>query len=115
MSGPAWTEKEAREFLRLTFRLRAPAIAVKLRRSQAAIQGMRRKLKRLLALGAPMPEISRLLTVAEDKLLAGDLEEIRRRAGITVVPVQHYLRRGRDTGKPHLVDDHARRPVGRPE
>ncbi len=115
MSGPAWTPKEAGRFLALTYRLRAEQLAAQLSRSLPAIQGMRRKLKRLLVLGASNDELDLLLAVNERIVLSRGLQEIRGRAQQPLVPVQHYLRRGRATGRPHLVGEHLRFPVEKAE
>jgi len=111
MSGPAWSPKEISCFLAWTEKLPARSIALRLGRSQPAVMGMRRKLKRLRELDAAEAELAVLLKINEALVLRRSLAEIRRRAQLLAVPVKHYLRRGRLTGKPHLVDDHLRRPV----
>jgi hypothetical protein len=75
---------------------------------------MRRKLRRLRELGADPEELEKLLAVSEEIILNQDLAAIRRRAGLPLVQVRHYLRRGRITGRPHLVDDHVCLPVEKP-
>jgi hypothetical protein len=115
MSGPAWTAKEISCFLAWTDRLPARSIAARLGRTLPAVNGMRRKLARLQQLKAEPAEFPELLAVAEDLVLKKGLPEIRKRARLAVVPVSKYLRRGRVTGKPHLVDDHVRLPVEKPE
>jgi hypothetical protein len=117
MSGPAWTPKEISEFLRLDgIGIPAEGIACGLvHRTKSAVQSMRRKLKRLRELGASPAELQQLLAVNEAVVLASSLREIRKRADQVVVPVKHYLRRGRVTGRPHLVDEHVRAPVEKPE
>lgn len=115
MSGPAWKPEEISLFLRWTYRLPALQLAVKAGRTMPAVQGMRRKLRRLLVLGAANSELPGLLAVNEALVLTGTIQQIRRRAAESVVPVKPYLRRGRETGRPHLVDEHARRPAEKPE
>jgi hypothetical protein len=113
MSGPAWTPKEISRFLELqvTEGMTGQCIAARVGRSKAAVQGMRRKIKRLRELRADPEELEGLLAVSESIILRKDLAAIRRRAGLPLVQVRHYLRRGRVTGRPHLVDGHVRRPV----
>jgi hypothetical protein len=88
---------------------------MRLGRTLPAVNGMRRKLKRLQELEAAPAEIARLLAVNEDLVLKKGLREIRKRADQAVVQVKHYLRRGRVTGRPHPVDDHVRLPVEKQE
>ena len=116
MSGPAWTPQEISRFLTLqvTDGMTAWIIARSLGRSQAAVQSMRRKIKRLRVLHASPAELEELLVVSESIILHQDLAAIRKRAGLPLVQVRHYLRRGRVTGRPHLVDDHVRLPVEKP-
>ena len=116
MSGPAWAPREILYFLDLNAKgIPAEGIACGLgNRSKGAVQGMRRKLKRLQELGAAQTELPRLLAVSEGLALSRGLLTIRHRAGLPWVQVRHYLRRGRLTGRPHLVGEHCRRPVGAP-
>ncbi len=112
MSGPAWTPKEISRFLDLQVEgSTAQRIAARLGRTVPAIMGMRRKIKRLGELQAAPAELEQLLTINESTIQRGPLSEIRRRAGLPLVQVRHYLRRGRVSGRPHLVDGHVRRPV----
>ena len=115
MSGAAWEPSEILQFLARTDAHTASELAAVLQRSRAGIQGMRRKLKRLQDLGASPQELPRLLVVNEVLMLHGGLREIRRRAGLPLVQVRNYLRRGRLTGRPHLVLEHVRRPVEKEE
>jgi hypothetical protein len=113
MSGPAWAPKEISRFLDLqvTDGMTAQRIAARVGRSKPAVQSMRRKIKRLRGLGADPEELEELLVVSESIILRQGLAVIRKRAGLPLVQVRHYLRRGRVTGRPHLVDEHVRRPV----
>jgi hypothetical protein len=52
--------------------------------------------------------------VNESIVLSQDLAEIRRRARLAAVEVKPHLRRGRATGRPHLVRQHVRLPVEEP-
>lgn len=112
MSGPAWMPKEISRFLSLQVEgLTAELIAARLGRTRPAVMGLRRKLKRLRGLKASPVELEQLLAVNESIVLRQSLTEIRSRAGLPLVQVKHYLRRGRVTGKPHLVAEHVRVPV----
>lgn len=111
VSGSAWGPREIARFLAWTGMRPAREIAARLGRSLPAINGMRRKLKRLQELGATSTELARLLAVNEDLILQQGLRQIRIRAGEPLVQIRHYLRRGRVTGRPHLVDEHVRLPV----
>jgi hypothetical protein len=116
MTGPKelrerspWDQSERRVFLELTDRHTAEYISHQLLRSKPAIQGMRRKLKRLRELGVTDPwELKALLAVHEAIVLVGSLREIRDRAALDLVPVKRFVRRSRVTGKPHLVSPHKR-------
>jgi len=108
----AWSRGEIAMFMRLTDQLIAKDLARLLGRSKAAIEGMRRKLKRLRELGVrSSAELVRLLGVCDVFVQHHSLEQIRRRArtGITVKP---FLRPGLLYGRPHLVRAHSRKPQG---
>ncbi len=85
MSGAAWTPEEISRFLDYNDGSTCFAVAWSLGRSMPAIQGMRRKLKRLRVLQARPGELEQLLAVNERIVLTQDLAEIRRRAGLPLV------------------------------
>jgi len=108
-----WTEYEVRQFLRLNPSSTADYVARRVGRSRAAIQGMRRKLKRLRALGViDHQELVQLLQVHENVVLHTGLKAIRRRAAMPLVPMKRFVRRARVTGKPHLVGPYKRNKAG---
>ena len=104
-----WTPRQAQAFIRLNRRLTGRELAVKLGCSLSTVQHMRVKEKKLKGLGVRSPErLARLVLVPQHVVLRGSLEEIEAHSRRTAVEVRRHLRRGRVTGRPHLVDEHKR-------
>ena len=90
MKHAAWSKDEIRSFLAFTTCCNAQSLASRLDRSKAAIEGMRRKLKRLRELGVRnRAELVRLLGVCDMFVQHHSLEQIRRRAR-TGIPGRLY-------------------------
>jgi hypothetical protein len=106
--SPVWSKEEIAKFLLLNGKgIPADGIACGLvHRTKAAVQGMRRKLKRLRELGASSSELAALLQVHEGYY--SSLPEILQRAREPLVPVKPFIRRNRVTGRPLLVSEHKR-------
>mgnify|MGYP001558576184 CR=1 FL=1 len=109
----AWSPDEIATFLMLDAKgIPADGIACGLvHRSKAAVQGMRRKLKRLRELGVTDPS-EQLALLAVHEAQYRDLSQIRDRAGKPDVPVKPFLRRNPLSPGVHLVGEHARQKQG---
>jgi hypothetical protein len=109
----AWSKSDIERFLALNDRRKASDLAQLLDRTQPAIEGMRRKLKRLRELGITRrPELKRLLALNEGFVQKHTLAQIRARARQSSIPVRPFLRRGLRYQRPGLVHAHSRLPQG---
>ena len=110
-----WTLRKAEHFVRLnendgiSYRHTAQWIANLIGCTKPVIQSMRRKARRLASLGVTSPlDLARLLLVPEYVILEQPLRRIEAYSHRSAVEVKSFLRRGRVTGRPHLVEEHER-------
>ncbi len=114
MKRAAWSKSEVEWFLAFTDHHTAPELARRSGRTKAAIEGMRRKLKRLRELGvSDHRELVQLMgAVNEGFVQTHRLPEIRMRAEQPGIIVRPFMRHGIRCPKRHLVAAHVRQPQG---